>query len=117
MEKVFIAIPVNKYGYDRGRITRERFYSYYLDIAFSNMRSQTGESVEVIDTMLSFDIEEFNRRPLTYVGKCIKNLSSVTAVLFMEGWEEAKECRIIHKCAEEYKLKRYYVFMGSNLKK
>lgn len=112
MEKVFIAVPMNKSDCDR-----EKRYSYYLDIAFSNMRSQTGESSEIVDTMLNFDVKEFNRQPLVFISRCIKVLPFVTAVLFMEGWEESKECRIIHKCCEEYGLKRYYIFAGSNLKK
>ena len=57
------------------------------------------EGHEVIDTVL--DISE-NKSPIYYLSKSIELLDQVDAVVFMEGWQEARGCRIEYTIAVEY---------------
>ena len=40
--------------------------------------------------------------PLWYLGESIKLLGSADVVVFAPGWENACDCRIERRCAEEY---------------
>ena len=57
------------------------------------------EGHEVIDTV--FDLGE-NKSPIYYLSKSIELLDQADAVVFMEGWYDARGCRIEHEVALEY---------------
>lgn len=45
--------------------------------------------------------KEYNEG-LYYLAKSIEAMSKVDAVIFMQGWENARGCRIEEQCAREY---------------
>lgn len=53
----------------------------------------------VIDTVL--DISE-NKSPIYYLSKSIELLDKADAVIFMQGWEKARGCKIEYQVALEY---------------
>ena len=64
--------------------------------------------VHVIDSYY-FSDEDFknvktNTLPLYYLGKSIELLSSADLVYFIDGWKNARGCKIEHECAKEYGL-------------
>lgn len=54
---------------------------------------------EVIDTVL--DLSE-GKTPVHYLAKSIELLAEVDGVVFMEGWAEARGCRIEYDVATNY---------------
>ena len=58
-----------------------------------------SEGHQVIDTVL--DISE-ELSPIYYLGESIKKMADADAVVFMQGWENARGCRIEHEIALEY---------------
>lgn len=57
----------------------------------------------VENTVFTFtdDLSE-DRHALFCLGRVISLLSATDAVVFMDGWEEARGCRIEHTCCKEY---------------
>lgn len=57
----------------------------------------------VEDTVFTFtdDLSE-DRHALFCLGRVISLLAAMYAVVFMDGWEEARGCRIEHTCCKEY---------------
>lgn len=47
--------------------------------------------------------------PLHCLGESLKIMALCDAVLFCEGWEDARGCRIEHEAAEAYGLEIYYM--------
>lgn len=54
---------------------------------------------EVVDTVL--DLSE-GKTPLHYLAKSIEFLANVDCLVCMQGWENARGCRIEEQCAREY---------------
>lgn len=46
--------------------------------------------------------------PLCYLAKSIEHMCLVDAVYFVDGWQEARGCRIEHDAAVAYGMKRIY---------
>lgn len=57
------------------------------------------EGHQVIDTVL--DLSE-GKTPVHYLAKSIELLADVDGVVFMNGWEKARGCKIEHQVACEY---------------
>lgn len=58
-----------------------------------------SEGHEVIDTIL--DLSE-GKTPVHYLAKSIELLAEADGVVFMEGWEDARGCRIEYNVASAY---------------
>ncbi len=60
---------------------------------------------DVIDTVFpdfkNIEVQNANK-PLLYLAKSIEYLATVDCVYFMDGWENARGCRIEHQCAVDY---------------
>lgn len=54
---------------------------------------------EVIDTVL--DISE-GKSPIYYLAKSIELLDQADIIVFMEGWDKARGCRIEYDIATKY---------------
>ena len=92
MKKVFVSMPMR----DKERseiISRQQN-------ALSCLSEYLSEPLMLIETFL-----DDNARPLVCLGESIKRMSHADYVLFAEGWENARGCRIEHECANEYGLK------------
>ena len=56
---------------------------------------------EVVNTVFE-NFEEGKNTPLHYLAKSIEFLANVDCLVCMQGWKEARGCRIEEKCAKEY---------------
>ena len=92
MKKLFISQPM------RGKSDEEILEERRKAIAYVTM--VLGEPVEVIDSF--FQSAPINAKPLWFLGKSLELLSDADVAYFVEGWQDARGCRIEHKCALEY---------------
>lgn len=72
--------------------------------AIETAQNIIGEPVEVIDSF--FQSAPANAKPLWFLGKSLELLSTADVAYFVEGWEEARGCKIEHECAKEYGIDR-----------
>lgn len=54
---------------------------------------------EVINTIFDFGPE---KNPVYYLSKSIEAMADVDCVVFMQGWNQARGCRIEYQIALEY---------------
>ena len=54
---------------------------------------------EIIDTVFDFGPE---KNPIHYLAKSIETMAEVDCVVFMQGWNQARGCRIEYQIALEY---------------
>lgn len=91
MKKVMISQPMN--GKTKEQINEERA---------SVVAELLEKGYETIDTVFAESPEEAQNKPVWYFSKAIEAMSTVDAVYFMEGWEEARGCKLEHQIAEAY---------------
>lgn len=94
MKKLFISQPMN--GKSDEEIKKER------QEALLQAVEKYGEEVELIDSF--FENAPHDAKPLWFLGKSLELLSTADVVYFANGWENARGCKIEHKCAMEYGL-------------
>lgn len=92
MKKLFISQPMKDKTDDE--ILKER------ENAIKKAEEKIGEPVEVIDSF--FQSAPADARPLWFLGKSLELLSTADVVYFVDGWTEARGCRVEHLCAVEY---------------
>lgn len=56
---------------------------------------------EVVDTVFD-DFQDKSNTPLHFLARSIKALANVDGLVCMQGWENARGCRIEEICAREY---------------
>ena len=61
----------------------------------------TAAGHEVVDTVFP-DFTNQGNVPLRYLAKSLEAIADVDAVVFMDGWEDARGCRIEHQVCEDY---------------
>ena len=92
--KVFISQPMN--GKSEEEILEERKY------AIADAKRRFGEDVEIIDSYL----EDYNPTggciSLKYLAKSIELLADADIAYFMQGWKDARGCKIEFECAKAY---------------
>lgn len=88
--KIMISQPMKGKTEEQIRIEREEL-----------VKRLTEEGHEVVDTVFD-DFQNGQATPLHYLAKSIEAMSKVDAVIFMQGWEDARGCRIEEQCAREY---------------
>lgn len=73
-------------------------------IAIEKAKEIVGEDVEVLETFY----EDFspNVKPLEYLARSISDLAKADIAYFVQGWEDARGCRIEHECAVQYGIDR-----------
>lgn len=54
---------------------------------------------EIIDTVFDFGPE---KNPIHYLAKSIETMAEVDCVVFMQGWNQARGCRVEYQIALEY---------------
>lgn len=64
-----------------------------------------SEGHEVLDTVFADSPEEAQSEPVWYLSKSIEVMAKIDAMYFMEGWEEARGCKLEHQIAEAYGIK------------
>ena len=96
MKKVFISQPMN--GRPDEKIKEER------QCLINQARLMVGEEVEIIDSF--FEWAPHDARPLWFLGKSLQLMSQADIVIFGEGWQDARGCKLEHTCAVEYGIDR-----------
>ena len=61
-----------------------------------------NEGYNVIDSIVAKNAEDAMNRPIYYLGFSILRLSACDVAWFMDGWEDARGCKIEHTIVEEY---------------
>ncbi len=61
-----------------------------------------GDGVEEIPSWFKGSIDNGQMRPLRMLGMALELMSDADAVVFANGWESARGCRIEHECAVQY---------------
>ena len=69
-----------------------------------------GLGWEVIDTLFKDTPEQKCNVQVYYLGKSIDAISKVDAVLFMNGWEKARGCKIEHDICLQYEILTMYEY-------
>lgn len=103
--KIMICQPMNSKTNEQIREEREHVVK-----ALENMH------IEVIDTVFDFEVQNVKNEPVYYLGLSIEEMSNADAVLFMNGWNEARGCLIEHAVANSYGIKILYEDFINNTK-
>jgi len=64
----------------------------------------TGQGYEVVDTIFPGFKNEGNI-PVKYLAKSLEAMADMDAVYFMDGWKDARGCRIEHQVCVDYGVK------------
>lgn len=96
MKKLFISQPMR--GKSDAEILQER------QEAIRIARETIGEEVEVLETF--YDDFHENAKPLEYLARSIADLAKADVAYFVQGWQDARGCKIEHECAVEYGIDR-----------
>lgn len=93
VKKVFISQPMKGKTNDAIREEREELVS-----------KLTQEGYEVVDSIIAESPEEAINEPVFYLAQSIYLLSLSDCIYFMEGWDEARGCKIEHLIAVDYEI-------------
>lgn len=88
---VFISQPMA--GKENGQIEYER------EELVKDLKKCFGEDINILDTIFHFTEDVPS---LVYLGRSIEALSKADVAVFMDGWENARGCRIEHQVAKDY---------------
>lgn len=91
--KIMISQPMN--GKTNNEIKEER-----QDL----IKQLEKEGHHVIDSIITDKSPNNENEALYYLYKSIEIMSKVDGVVFMNGWENARGCKIEHEIALKYKL-------------
>ena len=61
----------------------------------------TEQGFEVVDTVFP-DFTNQGNIPLKYLAKSLEFIADVDGVYFMDGWQDARGCKIEHQVCVEY---------------
>lgn len=95
--KLMISQPMRGKTEDEIRMEREELVRYLED-----------EGNEVIDSIIANEAPEDEDAAIYYLSKAIELIAKADGVVFMEGWEKARGCRIEHMVANEYGKHMFY---------
>lgn len=96
MKKLFISQPMR--GKTDEQIIAKR------ENAIREAKEMLNEEIEPIETFYTDFTPD--AKPLEYLGRSICDLAKADIAYFVEGWQDARGCRIEHECAKEYSLDR-----------
>lgn len=88
---VFISQPMN------GKKTEE--IEWEREQLVKDLKKHLGEDINILDTIFNF-VEDVPS--LVYLGRSIEVLAKADLAVFMDGWENARGCRIEHQTAKDY---------------
>lgn len=88
---VFISQPMNGKKNEEIEYEREQFVE--------DLKKYLGEDINILDTIFHFaeDVPS-----LVYLGRSLEVLAKADLAVFMDGWENARGCRIEHNAAKDY---------------
>lgn len=65
---------------------------------------------EVVDTIFAEEAPKNSNTALFYLAKSIDAISKVDAVMFMNGWQDARGCKIEHEICKQYNVPTMYEY-------
>ena len=65
---------------------------------------------EVVDTIFAEETPKKSNIAIWYLAKSIDSISKVDAVLFMNGWQNARGCKIEHEICTQYNVATTYEY-------
>lgn len=88
---VFISQPMNGKKTEEIECEREEFVN--------DLKKYLGEDINILDTIFHFaeDVPS-----LVYLGRSLEVLAKADLSVFMDGWENARGCRIEYNAAKDY---------------
>ena len=88
---VFISQPMNGKKTEEIEYEREQFVK--------DLKKYLGEGINILDTIFHFaeDVPS-----LVYLGRSLEVLAKADLAVFMDGWENARGCKIEHQAAKDY---------------
>lgn len=90
--KVFVSQPMR--GRADSEIEEER-----ADI-LKTVEAHLGQPISEVRSFMKGAPNQMS--PLECLGKSLEIMSHANLIVFAEGWEEARGCRIEHECAVQY---------------
>ena len=66
------------------------------------IKSEVNYEVKILDSYVESAPDECN--PVFFLGLSLQFLSQADLAVFLEGWEDARGCRIEHQVCEEYNI-------------
>ena len=88
---VFISQPMNGKKTEEIEYEREQFVK--------DLKKYLCEDINILDTIFHFaeDVPS-----LVYLGRSLEVLAKADLAVFMDGWENARGCKIEHQAAKDY---------------
>nr|DAO29359.1 MAG TPA: Nucleoside 2-deoxyribosyltransferase like protein [Caudoviricetes sp.] len=97
--KVMISQPMNGKKESQIRLERQKVIKILEDLGW-----------QVIDTIFTDEAPKSCNPAIYYLSRSIKEISKVDAVMFMNGWEKARGCRIEHDICLYYEILTMYEY-------
>lgn len=97
--KVMISQPMNGKKESQIRLERQKVIKKLEDLGW-----------QVIDTIFTDEAPKSCNPAIYYLSRSIKEISKVDAVMFMNGWEKARGCRIEHDICLQYETLTMYEY-------
>ena len=97
--KVMISQPMNGKKESQIRLERQKVIKILEDLGW-----------QVIDTIFTDEAPKSCNPAIYYLSKSIEEISKVDAVMFMNGWEKARVCRIEHDICLQYETLTMYEY-------
>ena len=88
---VFISQLMNGRSTEEIECEREEFVK--------DLKKYLGEDIKILDTIFNF-VEDVPS--LVYLGRSLEVLAKADLAVFMDGWENARGCKIEHQAAKDY---------------
>jgi len=66
------------------------------------VKTLTEQGFEVIDTIFAKSPDEASRIPVFWLAQGIDKIAHADCVYFMDGWQDARGCRIEHQICIDY---------------
>lgn len=106
--KIFISQPMNGLTNEQIKFNRSELVAEYL-----KEEGLKEDDVEVIDSF--FKDAPHDAKPVWFLGKSLEKMSEADVVLFADGWDKARGCKIEHSVAEAYGMEIYEQELFSEL--
>ena len=97
--KVMISQPMRGKRESQIRLERQKVIKSLEDLGW-----------QVIDTIFSEEAQKSCNPAIYYLSKSVETISKVDAVMFMNGWEKARGCRIEHDICLQYEIPTMYEY-------
>lgn len=95
--KVMISQPMARKHDDDIKNERNKIISKFRDM-----------HIDVVDTFFNDDTTGIDKPDVYLLSKSIQAMVEVDAVYFVDGWRDARGCRIEHQICKEYGIKCLY---------